>query len=162
MFPLSNYRYEIPTGIQPGAFGAVRKHDIHTGVDLYCNLGDSVFSIEEGTVISIEEFTGTLANSPWWNDTKAVLVKGKSGVILYGELDPSVSVGQFLQEGQIIGNVIAVLKKYKGKTPTTMLHMEQYSSNITHSVIWNLNETKPTGLVDVTPILMKEFARIAQ
>ncbi len=34
MFPLQNYKYEIPTGDHLGAFGTTRKHDVHTGVDL--------------------------------------------------------------------------------------------------------------------------------
>ena len=87
MFPLKNYNYEIPT-ICPGSFGYKRKFDIHTGVDLYCNKGDQVFAIEDGEVVAIEWFTGEKVDMPWWNNTQAVAIKGKSGVINYGEIIP--------------------------------------------------------------------------
>ena len=162
MFPLVNYKYEVPEGTHLGAFGSIRKHDIHTGVDLYCDHGDSVLAIEAGTVIAIEDFTGEKANSPWWNDTQAVLVKGKTGVFLYGEIHPVVKVGDSVLEGTLLGTVIPVLKKDKGKTPVTMLHMELYSHDCTHSAIWNLDESMPAGLIDITDRLKIEFARIAQ
>jgi len=75
MFPIKN-PYQWPD--HPGTFGAIRKFDIHTGVDLYCDHGTKVYSIEPGLVISVENFTGSLAESPWWNDTQAVLIKGVS------------------------------------------------------------------------------------
>ncbi len=40
MFPLKNYKHNIPIGIEFGAFGVIRKFDVHTGVDLYCNNND--------------------------------------------------------------------------------------------------------------------------
>lgn len=51
-----------------GMFGAVRKYDIHTGVDLYCEEGSLVSEYEDGIVVAIEDFTGVKANSPWWNE----------------------------------------------------------------------------------------------
>lgn len=117
MFPLKNYKYEIPQGDDLGAFGVIRKHDVHTGVDLYCNKGDEVRTIEDGIIIAIKPFTGEIAGFPWWNDTYAIAVRGESGIINYGEIMPSVyvSVGDTIEEGTVIGTVIPVLKEDKGK-----------------------------------------------
>ena len=53
MFPLKRYNHKIPTPYQdPGGFGTKRKYDVHTGVDLYCEDGDDVYSIEDGVVNS--------------------------------------------------------------------------------------------------------------
>ncbi len=78
----------IPREGEPGAFGAVRRHDVHTGVDLHCGAGQSVLAVERGVVVAVEEFTGPAAGSPWWLPTRAVLVEGASGVVLYGEVVP--------------------------------------------------------------------------
>lgn len=143
--PLSNFR--IPN--DEGTFGAVRKHDIHTGIDLYCKPGTRVFAIEDGVIVSIEDFTGQNAGSPWWNDTKAVLVEGKHGVICYGEIEPTLGlyVGYNLKEGMIVGRVLKVLKKNKGK-PMSMLHLELYKHGTTKTVWWQHGQPKPDELLD--------------
>lgn len=153
-FPLEKYKYSLPkSGIDPGGFGTERKFDIHTGIDLYCELGDKVFAIESGEVIDIHLFTGG-AESPWWKETSAVVVKGKSGYILYGEIDPIVKVGDFVKEGELIGVVLEVLKKEKPKTPTCMLHLELYSE-YNGSLWWKLGEEKPSGLEDPNKLFLK-------
>lgn len=154
MFPLKDYKYDIPVGNALGAFGVVRKHDIHTGVDLYCEPDAEVFAISDGIVVAIEVFTGVGAGSPWWNDTKAVIVRNSEGLHwLYGEMNPSVLVGQQVYRGDKLGTVIPVLKKDKGKTPTCMLHVELYYKYI-HSVVWEHNKEIPEGLIDPTSILL--------
>ena len=156
MFPLKNYNYEIPT-ICPGSFGYKRKFDIHTGVDLYCNKGDQVFAIEDGEVVAIEWFTGEKVDMPWWNNTQAVAIKGKSGVINYGEIIPifSLKVGSIVSEGNLIGAVIPVLKKDKGKVPSTsMLHLELYSEYDGKWEIWNLNEPQTKNLLNPLKLLI--------
>ena len=104
-------RPEIPTGDHPGSFGAVRKHDVHTGVDLYCDPGTEVYAVEDGVVVEIEDFTGPKAESPWWHETQAILVEGESGVVLYGEVEALVEVGDKITTGQVVGKVKTVLKK---------------------------------------------------
>jgi len=69
IFPLKDYKHEIPTGDALGAFGVTRKHDMHTGVDLYCNEGDEVRAMCDGQIVAIEWFTGPSVQMPWWNDT---------------------------------------------------------------------------------------------
>ncbi len=141
---------------EEGSFGAVRKYDIHTGVDLYCEVGTKVFAVEDGMVLSIENFTGQYAEppTPWWNDTKSVLIKGISGVVVYGECSPSVSIGDFVLAGQEIAKITtSVLKKDKGK-PTTMLHLELISHESLESCEAWLQE-KPKNLLDPTEFLIQ-------
>lgn len=94
----------VPVAPHPGAFGVKRKHDHHTGVDLYSTHSTLVRPIESGRVVEIMEFTGLNAEppSPWWNRTQAVLVEGRTGVILYGEVSSRwyrrTSDGQFPKE----------------------------------------------------------------
>jgi murein DD-endopeptidase MepM/ murein hydrolase activator NlpD len=160
MFPLDKYDYRLPISrVDLGGFGKERKFDIHTGVDLYCDDGDSVYVIESGVVVAIEQFTG-FEESPWWNDTYAIIIKGDSGFILYGELRPAVIIGQVIKEGEYIGNVVRVLKEDKGITPTSMLHIELYSS-YNGSVIWNHGFDRPDGLEDPSDILQRELSRVS-
>lgn len=134
-----------------GDFGAIRKHDIHTGLDIYCEPNQIVVAVEDGEVISIENFTGEHANppSPWWHNTKAVLVEGKSGVVVYGEIKPldSIKVGKKMRRGQNIGHVITVLKKNKG-LPMTMLHLELYKSGTKETIVWDLGKPQPENLLN--------------
>lgn len=149
----------VPTGDHPGAFGTQRKHDRHTGVDLYTPKGTLVTAVEAGKIVSIFPFTGPEADSPWWHPTWAVMVEGNSGVVLYGEVEP---VKQFtgpgawkqdyVKPGDPIGTVLTVLKKDKGK-PMNMLHLELYESGIRDAVWWREGE-QPEGLLDPTPYLL--------
>lgn len=138
-----------------GRFGAIRKHDCHTGVDLYCPVGTEIEALEDGVVVAVENFTGPNVGSPWWHDTQAVMVEGNCGVILYGEIDSAVVVGQKIKAGQIVGKVLQVLKEDKGK-PLAMLHLEWYTPGITASVWWKLNEPQPRNLLNIEALL-KEF-----
>lgn len=155
IFPLAQ-KITIPTKPAPGSFGAVRKYDIHTGVDLYCadNEKTPVYAMENGKVLWKGAFTGPKAGSPWWNDTEAVAVIGESGrVILYGEIEEnSLFVGQQVTQGDTLSLVSKVLKKDKG-SPTKMLHMELYDSSFIEPVWWRLGEEKPDCLLDPTDLL---------
>jgi hypothetical protein len=137
-----------------GSFGAIRKHDIHTGIDIYYPEGTIIRAIEEGVVINIVDFTGSKADSPWWNDTKAVMVHGESGVILYGEIESKCFIGQRLLKDEIVGKVLTVLKNNKGK-PMSMLHLELYKWGTVEPVWWKLGESKPDCLLDPTFLLEK-------
>lgn len=153
MKPLSRMPDSIPSGTHPGAFGSNRKHDVHTGIDLYCEDGDFVYAIEDGVVVNICDFTGPKVNLPWWNDTRAILIEGKSGVILYGELIEQVKIGDVVIEGQPIGKIKRVLKVDKG-LPMDMLHLELYESGYRgDGEIWSLGEVKPNLLKDPSILL---------
>ncbi len=140
----------------PGQFGAIRKYDIHTGIDFYCNAGSLVTAVEDGVIIAIEIFTGPAVGSSWWNETYAVLVRGVSGVVLYGEVNieyMTLKVGDVISAGQAIGRIgTPVLKKDKGR-PRHMLHLELMKYTATQSLEWKLNEPQPDLLLDPTPYL---------
>jgi hypothetical protein len=126
--------------------------------------------MEDGEVVSVEQFTGG-DESPWWNDTWAVLVRGKSGVIVYGEISSKVEVGQWVSAGDTIGVVsTSVLKKFKGR-PMVMLHMELMThdscdhlrdpnaSDVRGGTLWWKGDQRmPKQLLDVTPLLMHAAA----
>lgn len=144
--------HPIPKHDDPGAFGTIRKFDIHTGIDIYCNNGDQVIAIEDGIVIAIEAFTGPHADSPWWNDTWALLIEGTSGVLVYGEIDvvEGIAVGCSVKVGDHIGNIKQVLKKDKGITPICMLHFEVHKTGTTKTAWWYHNDSIPPSLLDPT------------
>lgn len=130
-----------------GEFGAIRRHDIHTGIDLYCNDNQEVYSITDGIVTDIQQFTG-FDESPWWNDTYAIIINNGEIDILYGELNPVVKIGDSVKAGQLIGNIIKVLKKDKG-LPMSMLHLE-CRTNFENHTLWLLDEPQPDNLLDPT------------
>lgn len=142
---------EIPLSGQ-NAFGGVRKYDIHTGIDLFCEPGQEIRSIEDGTVVNVLLFTGG-KESPWWNDTYAVMVEGESGVILYGEIETYLRIGDQVQKGDLIGKVLTVLKNDKGR-PMTMLHIEHYEHGVRDAVWWKHNEECPAGLKNPIKLLL--------
>jgi len=148
----------LPFGNHPGAFGFVRKNHIHEGVDIYGKENETVYAVEPGIVVAIENFTGEFANppSPWWNNTHAVLVEGLSGVVVYGEIviNELLQVGSTVTEHTAIGYLKPVLKKDKGR-PMTMLHLELHEEGTRQTFEW-LNE-KPKSLLDPT-----EFLRYAK
>ncbi len=152
IWPLPGAEMIVPGAMpHPGSFGAIRKFDIHTGIDLYCELQQSVLAVEDGEIVLIENFTGAHAipSSPWWNDTQAILIEGDSGVVVYGEIKPleTLKIGDIVKRGETIGNVITVLKKDKG-TPATMLHLELYKKGTRETVIWNLGTPQPEVLLN--------------
>ena len=135
VFPLSNFN-GIPVKNHQGAFLAKRKYAPHTGVDLYTSNGEYVQAMNDGVVVSIEDFTGKGDNSPWWNDTKCVLIKHWFGVVCYGEIDVGLLFeGEKVTKGQTIGTVKQVLKKGKERPDIaghslSMLHIELYPENV--------------------------------
>lgn len=162
LFPLpyswTNFPYFISS---EGKFGAIRKHDIHTGVDLYTRENAPVNAMESGEVVAIEDFTGP-PESPWWLPTQAILVEGESGVLVYGEVAPKVAVGDRVEVGQEIANVIPVLKpdaerpKILGHS-RFMLHMELHVPGTRATSWWKRNEPQPESLRDPMPLLVRAW-----
>ena len=145
----------LPLPPHPGAFGVVRKHHRHEGIDLYAPEGTEVCAVEDGVVVAVINFTGEKAGSPWWHDTQAVMIEGASGVVLYGEISTKLSVGQSLQAGDLIGQIKTVLKQDKGR-PMSMLHLELYEAGAREALEWPVEkQAAPAGLCDPTPYLRK-------
>ena len=123
----------IPDIGHPGAFATKRKHSIHTGVDLYVPKKSAVHTVEPGRIVCIEQFTGANERTPWWLDTDCILVEGASGVVCYGEIEPTygLKVGDKVKRDQYIGCVLPVLPDSKFRPDieghsVSMLHMELY------------------------------------
>jgi len=137
-----------------GLLGAIRKYDVHAGVDFYCEVGAEVACLRKGVVIDVFQFTGTDAGSPWWNATQAVVVESEGLVFVYGEVNATVNVGDKLATNAVVGKVSAVLKKNKGVTPTAMLHLEVWEKNhYQKNYVWQLNTPKPAGLLNPVDFL---------
>jgi len=115
-----------------------------------------VVAVEDGVVVAIDLcFTGG-AESPWWNQTAAVLVEGASGVVLYGEVEAAVKVGDHLLAGDPVGVVRQVLRERPGKSypnPASMLHLELYATGTRAAVWWRPGEAQPAALRDPTDLL---------
>lgn len=147
----------LPLAPHPGAFGVPRKFNVHEGVDLYCPEGTPVSTVEAGTVVAIIPFTGPQVDMPWWENTDAVLIEGASGVVLYGEIHPvCLTVGDVLEAGDFIGNVVRVLKIDKGR-PMSMLHLELHVLGTTDAFEWKswTEDSRPKSLLDPTPFLLQ-------
>lgn len=144
----------IPVGDHPGAFGYVRKNHIHEGVDLYAPTDCEVYAVESGIVTKVEKFTGADVGSPWWNTTFAVYVEGNSGTVVYGEIDPLVTEGQRVESGELVGKIMQVLKKNKGR-PMSMLHLELHLHGTTETKSWGHYDEMPDTLIDPTKNLLE-------
>ena len=154
-WPLPYVRPTMPPA--HGQFGIRRKYDTHTGIDLYCDPGQVVAAVEAGRIVAITPFTGVAAESPWWNETKSVMVEGGSGVVLYGEIAPfkHLMVGDYLFKGDYLGRVLTVLKEDKG-LPQTMLHLELYKHG-TKNPVWWREGPRPAELLDPTGFLFEGY-----
>jgi len=132
-----------------------RTHDIHTGIDLPVPVGTPVLAIEAGTVVWVGPFTGPDAGCPWWLPTDCVLVEGETGVFLYGEIETTCERGQHVEEGEVLGCVLRVLRHDKGM-PTSMLHLELYAAGYRDGgEVWKIGEPCPTMLRNPTELIVK-------
>lgn len=144
----------IPLPPHPGAFGVRRKKHTHEGVDLYLPISTPVSTVEAGTVLAVRPFTGPALGHDWWLPTHGVWVEGPSGVVVYGEIAPHVHVGQCLAAGELVGVVLPVLKKNKGR-PVSMLHLELRVPGNTDDIEWLDHTNRPATLLDPTPFLLE-------
>lgn len=154
-----SFRDYIPRFYEPGAFGAIRKFDIHEGVDIYTHADAPVYAVEDGVVTAVYEFTGKNANCSWWNPTWCVKIEGKSGVVTYGELSkPTIKVGKGVIGGlTVVGHVTPVLKPEKYRPDirnhsVAMLHLELRTETC-HLDGWQLEGQRDKKLLDPTPYL---------
>lgn len=159
-FPLAKCN-GIPINHHPGAFGFHRRKNHHTGVDLYCDDGEVVMAVENGTVVKKDIFTGPKVGHDWWEETWGVMVEGASGVVNYGEITPclTIKVGEHIERGQHIGRVKRVLFADKTRLDipghsTSMLHLELYKHGTRDFADWH-DVSKNPDLLDPTPYLME-------
>ncbi len=157
----------IPINKHPGAFGCHRKFNIHEGVDLYGKEGDWVYAILSGEVISNEAFTGPSVGHPWWLPTDAVTIYNHEmgNYYVYGELKSSLKVGDFVNEGSKIGELVPVLPvdKIRKDIPghsNVMLHLEKWNNKydpVKGWAPWLLTGDRPEWLEDPTEDLIQSL-----
>lgn len=146
-------------------FGAKRKHDFHTGIDLFAPAGTQVFAIEDGIVTDVSRFTGASIGTPWWNETCCVAVEGASGVILYAELkgyDPTFSrekeFANLSDDDKIKGVPLKYHHAVKYYTPDIIekvsTDVSKYDNDIKVKVGDSVKEGQLLGYVK--PVLMKD------
>ena len=162
----------LPKFYEPGAFGALRKHDRHEGVDIYCKYWSEVHAVEDGEVVDSYQYTGEKADCGWWQDTWCIKVKGHSGVVTYGELIMPDSehvypaVGTKVKQGDVLGNVGTVLKEGKLRLDirnhnTSMLHMELRTESC-HLDGWQIGGDRDKRLLDPTPYLHSKELKLCK
>ena len=147
---------DIPVCLHYGAFLTKRQWDVHTGIDLYSPVGSKVYAIESGEVVAIRPFTGKHAGCEHWNETWDVCIEGYSGTFDYGEIKPieGLKVGDFVNSGDVIGHVLQVLKKDKGKA-MSMLHFSIHSRAFGMMMKYNENENnEPMYDMQIDPTLL--------
>lgn len=173
----------LPKADEPGAFGAKRKYDRHEGVDIYCYYGSEVHAVEDGEVVDAYQYTGTKETGEWWNPTWCIKVKGKSGVVTYGELqmpdecpmvvdfgkDPKVNlseakvkfqyppIGTKIKAGDLIGFVGKVLPDEKRRDDirnhNNCMLHLELRTESCHLDGWKLDGDRDRKLLDPTPYL---------
>jgi hypothetical protein len=158
IFPINSYDIsQLPTSEHPGAFGTIRKHHRHEGIDLYAGKNALVQAISSGVIVALYQFTGEAVGMPWWEDTWAMAVQDDTGIWVYGEIQRPVTraVGDVVVEGQYIAQLKRVLKTDKGR-PMDMLHLERWKKySAPHTMLWQVDQSQPDFLLDPTPLLQE-------
>lgn len=166
-FPLNLHMSDrgIPINAHPGAFGNARKYNFHEGIDLYGKEGNWVYAMLDGEVISNEPFTGPSVGHPWWLPTDAVTIynHNEGFYYVYGELKSYLKPGDFVKEGQKIGELVPVLppEKIRKDIPghsNVMLHLEKWNNKydpVKGWRAWTTRDDRPEWLEDPTIDLIK-------
>ena len=169
VFPVDIRKFVgLPLNSHPGAFGCVRKFNVHEGIDLYGSPKDPVFAIDSGVVVNVGPFTGPEVNCPWWLPTSAVTVKSNNEYFVYGELSPTVKKLDNVRAGDKIGELMPVLPASKRRSDipghsVTMLHLEKYNLNTYDEHMewqsWVDKSRRPVYLEDPTKDLLEILSK---
>lgn len=155
--PLPDCFWSLPLGkYSSGGFGAQRKFSLHTGIDLMCEHMQPLAAVEDGQVVSIENFSKSKNKSNWLNETRVIMIEGSTGVVTYCNVleNPELTVGNQVLAGEIIGNVVRINKNRKTHD-ICMLHLELYKHNTKKRVTWNPNYPKPPQLLNPHQFLLE-------
>jgi murein DD-endopeptidase MepM/ murein hydrolase activator NlpD len=161
-----SFSKNIPLPGAAGSFWEDRGDRRHCGIDIYAPAASEAVAIEEGIVIGIGTFTSA-EKVPYWKNTHHVLLENKAcSICRYAELgDVAVEIGEFVEAGQLIGHIGAVLdtakitpdsppyiQKLKKSENPSMLHFELYSSPPEDSSDYRggnwFDGSKPENLLD--------------
>lgn len=126
----------------PQDFGYPGFGKYSTGIDLECSENTQVQSMEDGIITNIKNYSGMNSDNPWWHPTKSVFIEGASGVIVYSGISPqqSIMVGNFLNEGDIIGIVKSIAKN------KTYLNLQNYSFGEQDFINWKFKNEQPENI----------------
>ena len=105
-----SFTKNLPGNNKAGSFWEDRGDRHHCGVDIYAPVGSDVVATESGIVVKTGVFTSPKMN-PYWNITYFVVLKHDTGLLSkYAELlDVTVSDGESLESGQVLGHIGCVL-----------------------------------------------------
>ncbi|HLW06275.1 MAG TPA: M23 family metallopeptidase, partial [Marinilabiliaceae bacterium] len=168
-FPLRSIPYNHPDNFKTEAykrydytdytkraapFGCPRDSSrLHAACDLYTNVGEQIYSIADGKVLSVTKFYMDTWQITIEHDYE--LVPGYKMVVRYGEVSKSpgdifVKQGEVVRKGQLIGKVGQLIrdngklfKQPEGEL-RGMLHFEMYTGEDTGSLTISKNNTPPT------------------
>lgn len=146
LFPLK-FRPKESYHERPRKFGAPRSNGTrkHAGCDLYAPVGTPVFSVADGTIISIYEF---------YLSTWAIEVDHGDFIVRYGEVRKNMPVGiragARISAGRLIGEV-GLLSGLK----VSMVHFEMYDGTATGPLTQRSNKPyqRRKDLIDPTSYL---------
>jgi len=157
--PLPECIWPLPLGkYQTGGFGARRQYNVHSGVDLLCANNQPLASVEDGTVVGIQDFSKKKEKA-WLNNTRVIFIEGATGVVVYCNVieKNDLKIGQQVKAGEVIGKVIKI-NRYKRKEDICMLHIELYTHGNYRRAIWSYNHKKPQQLLDPTNFLISAIS----
>jgi len=149
-------------GNRARAFMSKRNHGkrFHVGVDLYCNEGDPVISVENGKVLNHYTFVkGTRSDGSTYA-VAALFVQNDSGsVINYGEVEDRSWTYLGVEPGSKVGAGQQIA--YVGKMRvSSMLHFEMYTRGTMYNQRYYVRRNPPPQLYDPTLYLLELKRRI--
>jgi murein DD-endopeptidase MepM/ murein hydrolase activator NlpD len=110
----------------------------HAAVDLAARSGDKVLAIDRGVVL------GPATGYELHAGLGAIVVRHPDADYIYAEIDPSVSPGQEVEAGEVMGTVRA------DSDGLAMLHLEAWETGKAPSkfTVWPFNGAPPEGLLN--------------
>ena len=121
----------------------------HVGLDLFCQEGDVVLAIADGTIVNYYHF---------YEGTFALLISHSGVVINYGEVAPDAPqefnwrIGGAITAGQRIARV--------GRL--NMIHFETYAAGTKQNARWMRGGPRPANLLNPTKLLLDLTARASR
>ncbi len=157
----------LPLPPHPGAFGDVRLRHVHEGLDLYAVPDTPIYAIEDGLIVGVTPLSGGATRGGYWHDMEAVLVQGKSGLLVYCEfaLLKGLAPAQQVKAGDHLGNIYPKGYHYKNTNRSQVdeghrfFHLELHHPEIRLPTKWPVGQPKPSTLHDPTPFLMEIISR---
>ena len=144
-----------------GAFGEPRKKHMHEGLDLYAPWSTPVLAVEDGAVVAVTPLRGGTTRDDYWRDMEAVLVEGKSGLVVYSEFAPlkTLKPAQMVKAGEQVGTLYPEGYTFRptakdGHGTHAFMHLELHTTGTRLPSAWQLGKPQPKTLLDPTPHLL--------